>query len=120
MNNARLSKAKHCVRAVTVRSTAYSRIKKKQHYEEKLVPLNEEGRVPPLLVAPAEQSLERQRAILEKALSRLSPEYREVLVLFEIERLSYKDIAAALDVPLETVMCRLSRARRCLQAVLPV
>ena len=38
-----------------------------------------------------------------------------MLVLFEIERWSYKTIAAALEVPLEAVIARLRRARRRLQ-----
>jgi len=46
------------------------------------------------------------------ALNRLPAEFREVLVLFEIEGWPYKTMAATLKVPLGTVMSRLSRARR--------
>ena len=53
--------------------------------------------------------------LFEQALKRLPAEFRESLVLFELEGWSYKTIAAALDVPLGTVMSRLSRARRRLQ-----
>jgi RNA polymerase sigma factor (sigma-70 family) len=60
-------------------------------------------------------SQERQRQLLEEALERLPAELREVLLLFEIERWSYKTVAAALDVPLEAVITRLRRARRRLQ-----
>jgi RNA polymerase sigma-70 factor, ECF subfamily len=56
-----------------------------------------------------------RRQLLEKALDRLPAKFREVLVLFEIERWSYKAIAAALNVRLVTVMSRLNRARRRLQ-----
>jgi RNA polymerase sigma factor (sigma-70 family) len=56
-----------------------------------------------------------RRQLLEKALDRLPAKFREVLVLFEIERWSYKAIAAALKVRLVTVMSRLNRARRRLQ-----
>ena len=52
---------------------------------------------------------------LKQALKRLPAEFRESLVLFEIEGWSYKAIAAALGVPVGTVMSRLSRARRRLQ-----
>ena len=45
----------------------------------------------------------------------LSPEYREVLILRELEELSYKEIAEVVGVPIGTVMSRLSRARRQLQ-----
>jgi RNA polymerase sigma-70 factor (ECF subfamily) len=41
----------------------------------------------------------------------LPVEYREVLVLRELEELSYKEIRAAVDIPLGTVMSRLARAR---------
>ncbi len=54
------------------------------------------------------------REALDRALQQLSPEHRAVLVLREIEGLSYDDIAAALEVPAGTVMSRLSRARAAL------
>nr|WP_179404001.1 RNA polymerase sigma factor [Burkholderia guangdongensis] len=52
------------------------------------------------------------------ALARLPAEYREVLVLREMEDLSYREIAAIADVPLGTVMSRLARARRRLAVLL--
>jgi RNA polymerase sigma-70 factor, ECF subfamily len=48
---------------------------------------------------------------LQDALNRLTPEYRTVLVLKEIEGLKYEEIAAALQVPIGTVRSRLHRAR---------
>ena len=98
-----------------VRNTAYSWIKKKQRMEEVLVPLDEKIHAAPLEIAPSEQYLESRRQLFELALKRLPAEFRESLVLFELEGWSYKTIAAALDVPLGTVMSRLSRARRRLQ-----
>jgi transposase len=44
-------------------------------------------------------------------LEELPPAFREVLVLLELEGLSYKEIADVLDIPIGTVMSRLARAR---------
>lgn len=48
---------------------------------------------------------------LSKALSKVRPEYRTVMILREIEGLSYQEIARALDWPLGTVETRIHRAR---------
>jgi len=52
-----------------------------------------------------------QRRQIAAALAALPAEAREVLVLREIEDLSYKHIAVVLDLPIGTVMSRLARAR---------
>ena len=51
---------------------------------------------------------------LKVEVNRLKPEYRSVLLLWAIEGLSYKEIAAVCDCPLGTVMSRLYRARQIL------
>mgnify|MGYP002529675225 CR=1 FL=1 len=48
---------------------------------------------------------------LEKALERLTPEQREVVLLIGLEDLSYKEAGEVLGVPVGTVMSRLSRGR---------
>jgi RNA polymerase sigma-70 factor, ECF subfamily len=58
------------------------------------------------------------RETLADVLDRLPPEFREVIVLREIEGLSYKEISEVADVPVGTVMSRLSRARKRLQQAL--
>lgn len=58
-----------------------------------------------------------QRAeTLHRALDKIPPMYREVLVLYHFEHLKYVEIAEALDVPLGTIMNRIFRARRKLRA----
>ena len=53
-------------------------------------------------------------AALNKAVAELPDEFREALILREIQGLSYKEIAAVIDVPIGTVMSRLARARKLL------
>jgi len=48
---------------------------------------------------------------LQRALERLPSEQREVLLLVVLEEMSYQEVARALEVPIGTVMSRLSRAR---------
>ena len=55
---------------------------------------------------------------IEQALARLPEEYRTVVLLALLEEMSYKNIAAALSIPLGTVMSRLHRGRKMLQASL--
>jgi len=56
--------------------------------------------------------------IVRAALQELPVEFREVVVLREMEALSYKEIANVVDLPLGTVMSRLARGRKRLQALL--
>ena len=55
---------------------------------------------------------------IETAMARLPEEYRSVVILALVEDLSYKEIASALSIPLGTVMSRLHRGRKLLQAQL--
>jgi RNA polymerase sigma factor (sigma-70 family) len=56
--------------------------------------------------------------LLRQALEALPVECREVIILRELEGLSYKEIAAIADLPVGTVMSRLARARKRLQQTL--
>jgi RNA polymerase sigma-70 factor (ECF subfamily) len=58
---------------------------------------------------------EGDNARVQQALEELPAEFREVLVLREIEGLSYKEISTVVDIPVGTVMSRLARARGRLQ-----
>jgi RNA polymerase sigma-70 factor, ECF subfamily len=66
--------------------------------------------------APSGDPLEMRD--LEAALQRLPAEQREVLLLVGLEQLSYAEVSAALNVPIGTVMSRLSRGRERLRAVM--
>jgi RNA polymerase sigma factor (sigma-70 family) len=65
-----------------------------------------------LLLQSADAQMVRQ------ALEELPVEFREVLVLRELEEMSYRDIASITDLPLGTVMSRLARGRKRLQLAL--
>lgn len=88
---------------------------------EELVPLEELGLRAGWGGAPPSESflesLERKDT-LEKALARLTPEDREILILRELEELSGEETAALLELSLPAVKSRLHRARLRLAAAL--
>jgi RNA polymerase sigma factor (sigma-70 family) len=68
---------------------------------------------------PETSLLQKERVgLLRDALAELPLELREVLVLRELEELSYREIASIAQVPMGTVMSRLNRARKRLHQVL--
>jgi RNA polymerase sigma-70 factor, ECF subfamily len=70
---------------------------------------------------PEEAVLRRGlRESIARAIDDLPVEFREVIVLRDIEDLPYREIALVLGIPLGTVMSRLARARRRLQSMLPL
>jgi RNA polymerase sigma-70 factor (ECF subfamily) len=70
-------------------------------------------------VSPEAQSLAlEERGLLRQAIEQLPPEFREAIVLRDLEGLSYKEIAKIAGIPLGTVMSRLARARDQLQQCL--
>lgn len=60
----------------------------------------------------------QQRLAIQKAISLLSEDHRIVVGLVLVDGLPYKEAAAVLDIPLGTLMSRLSRAREALQGLL--
>lgn len=66
--------------------------------------------------SPEQQSERRElRNEIDRAVAALPPDFREVILLREIQELSYKEIAAILEVPIGTVMSRIARGRKLLQ-----
>jgi RNA polymerase sigma-70 factor (ECF subfamily) len=102
-----------------VRNTAYTWLKRNRAHEP-AASFDEEVHVTGGEAWNPER-LALQRAAQEElraALDQLPVPFREVIVLRELEGLSYKEIAAVADIPLGTVMSRLTRARARLQQTL--
>jgi len=102
-----------------VRNTWYARFSKAGQAEQHTVfdDMKDERRdeqLDPEALVIQQQAVERVRAAIEE----LPVDFREVVVLRELEGLSYKEIAAVIGTPIGTVMSRLARARERLLAVL--
>ena len=93
-----------------VRNAAYTWIQKRGN-NSSMIPFEEAIHVAPTDQPLSESSHEAQKR-LNEALTRLPVEFREILVLREIEGWSYKQLASALNVPAATVVSRLIQARR--------
>jgi RNA polymerase sigma-70 factor (ECF subfamily) len=72
------------------------------------------GQFPPEALVLQRQAVEK----VQRAVQELPADFREVIVLRELEGLSYKEIAAVVGIPIGTVMSRLARARERLLAIL--
>jgi RNA polymerase sigma-70 factor (ECF subfamily) len=91
-----------------VRNTCYTWLRKNRVLE-----IEPQAEIPADQPDPEQQQLRRADAeALQKALDRLPAEFREVLMLRELEGLSYRQLAGVLGVPIGTVMSRLARARK--------
>lgn len=95
-----------------VRNVAFSWLERNRPAELALVDEELPDEDAPGPEAQAARSMDRR--MLNEAIAALPAPFREVLVLRELEDLSYKDIARVTDVPIGTVMSRLARARRLL------
>lgn len=74
---------------------------------------------PDLSMEPTGAVLGREaQEVVQRAIRALEDEYRSVIVLREIEGLSYEDVAEVLSVPIGTVRSRLHRAREALKEIL--
>jgi RNA polymerase sigma-70 factor, ECF subfamily len=86
------------------------------------VPLDLEGEVEALPTdKETPESILLQRSdnqLVQHALDELPVAYREILLLCEVEEMSYQEISATLAIPMGTVMSRLSRARKALRGSL--
>ena len=99
-----------------VRNTCYTWLRQNRHYNQVALGETETLDVECECEDPADlvqMSVDRQA--LQQALEDLPVEFREVIVLRELEALSYKEIAYIAHLPIGTVMSRLARARRLLE-----
>jgi RNA polymerase sigma-70 factor (ECF subfamily) len=99
-----------------VRNSCFDRLKQKgsreqdRDFDEAVHSAGRQASSPETLLI-----LEERAVSVRESLAELPAEYREVLVLRELEQLSYREIADIAGIPLGTVMSRLSRARQRLQ-----
>jgi len=103
-----------------VRHTCYSWLAKNRLHDAATTSFDEELHSSPWDGADPQTLLIRQanRQMIRQALEELPVELREMIVLRELEGLSYKEAAAVAEVPIGTVMSRLARGRRQLEQVL--
>jgi RNA polymerase sigma-70 factor (ECF subfamily) len=106
-----------------VRNTAYSWLEKNRQFT---VAIEDAGSRSPVYDVPDREGETPETALISKvdelrlhaAIESLPTEYREALILREIQRLGYREIAQITSVPVGTVMSRLSRGRRQLASLI--
>jgi RNA polymerase sigma-70 factor (ECF subfamily) len=102
-----------------VRNTCYSRLKRSAGRQDE-TEFDDEIHSSESETTSPEALLERSRdnEALRHALEELPDEFREIIVMRELEGMGYKEIAEVAGVPIGTVMSRLARARKRLQRTL--
>ena len=102
-----------------VRNTWYGRVSRRSSVKEIPAVDSAAHERPDEALDPEEQLMQQHTvALVRDALEQLPADFREVIVLREIEGLSYKEIAEIAHVPIGTVMSRLARGRERLMTVL--
>jgi len=102
-----------------VRNTCYDRLKQKASsrqnadFDEAVHSFGRQTPTPETTLLLAERT-----ELVRKSLAELPAQYREVLVLREMEQMSYREIASMAGIPQGTVMSRLNRARQQLEQIL--
>lgn len=97
------------------RNIAFDRLRRDKRVE--FIELEDDAELPDTAAEPDAvlETAQRYR-LLESALERLPPDHREILLLREIEEMSYDEIALVLELNPGTVKSRLARARTALLA----
>lgn len=105
----------------TVRNTCYTWLQQNRRsqattaFDEEIHTVEEDAMNPSALALKSGDV-----RLLRESLEELPDEFREVIVLRDLEEMSYKEIADTIDAPLGTVMSRLARARGKLKEILRV
>lgn len=103
----------------TVRNTCYTWLEQNRRsrsaasFDEEIHTVDEDAMNPSSLALKSGDV-----KIVRESLEKLPDEFREVVVLRDLEELSYKQIAEVINAPLGTVMSRLARARARLKGIL--
>jgi RNA polymerase sigma-70 factor (ECF subfamily) len=101
-----------------VRNAWFSRVSRQANVAPR-TGVNDADPQPDDALDPEERLLQQHTvALVRTALEQLPVDFREAIILREIEGLSYKEIAAAAGVPIGTDMSRLARGRERLQTIL--
>lgn len=96
-----------------VRNEVFGRLRRRRQYQ--IIPLDEAEANVWEETTPFEHVVDlERRALLARLLNRLRPEYREVVILREVDGMSYEEIAAVTGATLPAVKARLFKARRAL------
>jgi RNA polymerase sigma factor (sigma-70 family) len=102
-----------------VRNTWYSRVSRRSRSALEMKTDSTELEAADVALDPEERMLQQHTVTrVRAALDQLPVDFREVLVLREIEGLSYKEIAAVVNIPIGTVMSRIARGRERLMGIL--
>jgi len=102
-----------------VRNTCYTWMQHNRSPELSVPPHDVQHEIESTDLNPEELLLQMADSLMvRRALEELPVEFREVLVLRELEDMSYREIAGITDLPLGTVMSRLARGRKRLQLAL--
>jgi RNA polymerase sigma-70 factor (ECF subfamily) len=97
-----------------VRNTCFTWLARRGH-SDGITEFNEEMHSPGSENPESLLLREADSRLLAEALQKLPAEFREAIVLRELENMSYKEISEVAGVPIGTVMSRLARARQRLQ-----
>ena len=102
--------------SAVLRNVCLSRLRRRRHRTVEIVadPAGPIEATDPSLLAERNERTER----LWQAILKLPLKHREIIVMNHFQHLAYKDIAAALEIPIGTVMSRLHNARKALRELL--